>query len=43
MSILPLLKTGGEEQASLKSPELSAYSAADSPEKVRVQKQDQKS
>ena len=26
-----------------KSPELAAYSAADSPEKVRVQKQDQKS
>ena len=69
MSILPLLKTGGEEQASLlpsrfgiggfspplpkmggeeglrfrKSPELAAYSAADSPEKVRVQKEDQKS
>ena len=70
MSILPLQKTGGEEEASLlpsrfligggfspplpktggeeglrfrKSPELSAYSAADSPEKVRVQKQDQKS
>ena len=69
MSILPLLKTGGEEQASLlpsrfgigvfspplpktggeeglrfrKSPELAAYSAPDSPEKVRVQKQDQKS
>ena len=69
MSLLPLLKTGGEEEASLlpsrfgdwgffpplpktggeeglrfrKSPELSAYSAADSPEKVRVQKQDQKS
>ena len=67
MSLLPLLKTGGEEEASLlpshfgigggfspplpkmgreeglrfrKSPELAAYSAADSPEKVRVQKQD---
>ena len=62
----PLLKTGGEEEASLlpshvtigcfspplpkmggeeglrfrKSPELAAYSAADSPEKIRVQKQD---
>ena len=68
MSLLPLLKTGGEERglspplpfgigASLlpsrngrggglrfrKSPELAAYSAADSPEKLRVQKQDQKS
>ena len=70
MSVLPMLKTGGEEEASLlpshfgigggfslilpkmggeeglrfrKSPELAAYSAADSPEKVRVQKQDQKS
>ena len=69
MSLLPLLKTGGEEEASLlpshfgigggfsppsrkwegrrasvfaKSPELAAYSAADSPEKVRVQKQDRK-
>ena len=67
MSLLSLLKTGGEEEASLlpfhfgigggfspplpkmggeeglrfrKSPELAAYSAADSPEKVRVQKQD---
>ena len=69
MSVLPILKTGGEEEASLlpshfgigggfspplpkmggeeglrfrKSPELAAYSAADSPEKVRVQKQDRK-
>ena len=69
MSLLPLLKTGGEEEASLlpsyfgigggispplpkmggeeglrfrKSPELAAYSAADSPEKVRVQKQERK-
>ena len=70
MSLLPLLKTGGEEEASLlpsrfwdwgfspplpktgaeeglhfrKSPELAAYSAADSPEKVKSpRKQDQKS
>ena len=40
----PLLKVGGEEGLCFcKSPELAAYSAADSPEKVRVQKQDQKS
>ena len=40
----PLPKMGGEEGLSFrKSPELAAYSAADSPEKVRVQKQDQKS
>ena len=39
----PLPKTGGEEGLSFrKSPELAAYSAADSPEKVRVQKQDRK-
>ena len=64
MSLLPLLKTGGEEEASLlpsrfgigasllpsrkregrrasvfrKSPELAAYSAADSPEKVKSPK-----
>ena len=44
MSLLPLSKTGGEEGLRFrKSPELAAYSAADSPEKVRVQKQDQKS
>ena len=69
MSLVPLLKTGREEEASLlpshfgigggfsplpktggeeglrfpKSPELAAYSAADLTEKVRVQKQDQKS
>ena len=40
----PLPKMGGEEGLRFrKSPELAAYSAADSPEKVRVQKQDQKS
>ena len=44
MSLLQLSKTGGEEGPRFhKSPELAAYSAADSPEKVRVQKQDQKS
>ena len=37
----PLPKMGGEEGLRFrKSPELAAYSAADSPEKVRVQKQD---
>ena len=37
----PLPKTGGEEGLRFrKSPELPAYSAADSPEIVRVQKQD---
>ena len=40
----PLPKMGGEEHLRFrKSPELPAYSAADSPEIVRVQKQDQKS
>ena len=39
----PLPKMGGEEGLRFrKSPELAAYSAADSPEKVRVQKQDRK-
>ena len=43
MSLLPLSKTGGEEGLRFrKSPELAAYSAADLPEKVRVQKQDRK-
>ena len=69
MSLLPLLKTGGEEDSSVlpshfgigggfsppfpkmggeeglcfrKSPELAAYSAADSPEKVRVQNKTEK-
>ena len=39
MSILPLPKTGGEEGLRFrKSPELAAYSAADSPEKVKESK-----
>ena len=42
-SLPPLPKMGGEEGLRFrKSPELAAYSAADPPEKVRVQKQDRK-